>query len=455
MTARDSRQLALQILNELEKRQVSLDQLIGQRFEQTAPEIDRRDKALCFAIIYGVLRWRAKIDWHIGRMASRPVAKIRPDILNILRMGLFQILFLSRIPDSAAVNTSVEIAKTKASAKTAGFVNAVLRNAVRQKNSLANPAVLKDQLQEIAIAQSCPLWLVRRWHKRFGAEETKLLCNYINQIPPLTLRTNTMKTERDCLIEKFKNAGAAEKIIPTRYSSAGLSLYNPRMQVSELPGYKEGLFQVQDEAAQLAAFILDCRKGENVLDACAGLGGKTGHMAQLMTNHGKISAMDHDPEKLKSLCIEMKRIGADIVERCCHDLNKAPDHLKSKHFDRILLDAPCSGLGVIRRNPDMKWAAKEKNLVRQSRRQAIFLGNSAGLLDQPGGVLVYAVCSTEPEETRDVVSAFLKTNPGFEIEPVNDLFPGLSALTDDMGCLCSIPHRHDMDGFFIARLKKN
>lgn len=454
MITQDPRRLALWILNELEKRRFTLDQLVGERFEQMAPGMSRRDRALAFAIIFGVLRWRAKLDWHIEALSSRSLPKIRPDILNILRIGLFQMLFFSRIPDSAAVNTSVEIAKKHASGKTAGFVNGLLRNAARQKHLLTDPDTAKDPLGALAVSQSYPVWLIRRWYKRFGAEETRRLCMYVNQVPPLTLRTNTLKITRDALIEKLENAGAAEKITPTKYSPAGLCLHGSRLQVFEMPGFTEGQFQVQDEAAQIAALVLDCRPGEHILDACAGLGGKTGHISQLMENRGMLEAMDCDSGKLDTLSLEMKRLGAGIVKTRVYDLNAPPDPCVFGRFDRIIVDAPCSGLGVIRRNPDLKWSAREKVLRGHAKKQELFLRHAAGLLHLSAGILVFAVCSMEPEETQGVITAFLKNMPGFEIQPVNETFPEFSDLTDQRGCVSIMPHRHGMDGFFIARLKR-
>jgi 16S rRNA (cytosine967-C5)-methyltransferase len=222
--------------------------------------------------------------------------------------------------------------------------------------------------------------------------------------------------------------------------------------VSELPGFPEGYFQVQDEAAQLAAHVLDCRPGQDVLDACAGLGGKTGHIVQLMRNHGRILAMDSDMEKLRELCLEMKRLGADNVETCRHDLRQPLDVEKLGTFDRILVDAPCSGLGVIRRNPDIKWTARQADFQGHARKQLQLLSHAAALLKPSGGVMIYAVCSMEPEETHGVVSAFLEKTAGFELQDMGVLFPELADLADDHGCLALLPHRHGTDGFFIARL---
>ncbi|MBS0013714.1 MAG: 16S rRNA (cytosine(967)-C(5))-methyltransferase RsmB [Desulfobacterales bacterium] len=453
MISGDARELAFRILSELETSRTTLDRLIDQEFEKIAPGMDRRDRALAFALVYGVLRWRAKLDWHIAGLANRPLNKIRPDMRNILRIGLFQMVFMSRIPDSAAVNTAVNLAKKYGSPKLAGFVNALLRNAARQKTGFSEPDPARDPVQALAVSQSFPEWMVRRWKNRLGMDETRLLCGYNNQIPPLTLRANTLQISRDALMGKLVCAEAGKTICETKYAPDGICLWGPHVPVNELPGFEEGYFQVQDEAAQLAAHVLDCRPGQDVLDACAGLGGKTGHIAQLMKNRGRILGMDSDMEKLRELSLEMKRLGAENVETCRHDFCQPLDADKLGTFDRILVDAPCSGLGVIRRNPDIKWTARQKDFQGHARKQLEILSHAADLLKPSGGVMIYAVCSMEPEETHGVVSAFLETTPGFELQDMGALFPELADLADDRGCLALLPHRHATDGFFIARLR--
>ncbi|MFO7861064.1 MAG: 16S rRNA (cytosine(967)-C(5))-methyltransferase RsmB [Desulfosalsimonas sp.] len=453
MISGDARELAFRILNELETRRTTLDRLIDEEFEKIAPGMDRRDRALAFALVYGVLRWRAKLDWQIAGLANRPSNKIRPDMRNILRIGLFQMLFMSRIPESAAVNTAVNLAKKYGSPKLAGFVNALLRNAARQKTGFSDPDPARDPVAALAVSQSFPEWIVHRWNNRLGMDETRLLCGYSNQIPPLTLRANTLQISREALTEKLVCADAAETICETKYAPDGICLWGPHVPVSELPGFAEGYFQVQDEAAQLAAHVLDCRPGQDVLDACAGLGGKTGHIAQLMENRGRILGMDSDMGKLRELSLEMKRLGADNVETCRHDLRQPLDPEKLGTFDRILVDAPCSGLGVIRRNPDIKWTARQADFQGHARKQLQLLSHAAALLKLSGGVMIYAVCSMEPEETHGVVSAFLEKTAGFELQDMGLLFPGLADLADDRGCLTLLPHRHETDGFFIARLR--
>lgn len=451
MTFGNPRRLALCILNELDRGRTNLDRLLEKRLGHTPEQLPRRDRALAYAILYGVLRWRARLDWYIAAFSSRPLDKIHPEIRNIVRIGLFQLLFLSRVPQSAAVNTSVELAKTSGFPWAAGFVNGLLRTAAREAGCIAWPDPATDAAEALAVTASFPKWLLRRWIDGFGLEEAKRLCADLNQVPPLTVRANTLKTGRAELAEKL--AGAADAVVPTDFAPAGLRVHGPHAPVHELPGFAAGHFQVQDEAAQLATLVLDPGPGERILDACAGLGGKTGHIAQCMQNRGELVALDRDPDKLAALSSEMHRLGVRIAETCCHDLENPPDAKSLGRFDRILLDAPCSGLGVIRRNPDIKWSARENDLDRYRRKQAAYLARVSGLL-KTGGVLAYAVCSMEPEETDAVVNEFCRQSPDFEIESVAGTAAPLSRLADERGFLRLFPHRHRTDGFFVARMRR-
>ncbi|MBS3732788.1 MAG: 16S rRNA (cytosine(967)-C(5))-methyltransferase RsmB [Desulfobacterales bacterium] len=451
MSADTPRQLALSVLNDLTRGRANLDQLLNMRFASPSADMSRRDRALAYAIIYGVLRWRTRLDWHISVFATRPINQIKPEILNILRIGLFQMLFLSKIPHSAAVNTSVEMAKKSAPPQVVRFVNGLLRNAARRPDAVNWPDPEKDPIQALAVDESFPQWLIRRWQNRYGIEETQQLCRYFNEIPPVTVRANSLKTTREKLIKAL--AGTGDDPEPTKWAGHGIALPGLHGPIPDLPGFEEGWFQVQDEAAQLATRVLAPEPGENILDACAGLGGKTGHIAQCMDNRGKIVAMDSDNQKLEDLLSAMQRLGVHIAQTRCHDLEAALDRTDAGRFDRVLVDAPCSGLGVIRRNPDIKWAAEKRDFPRYQQKQIRLLTNAAQGL-APGGILVYAVCSMEPEETDTVISEFCDAADHFEVEPAGSVLPELADLADPKGFLRLLPHRHHTDGFFIARLRR-
>jgi len=427
------------ILNKLDKERKTLDNILENTPEDAS--FSRRDQALTHALTYGVLRWRSRLDLIIGHFSKTPLNKMDSRILNVLRIGVFQMLYLDKIPVSAAVNTSVEMAKSFSSPWVVRFVNGLLRNIARKYESVPFPDMGKDPISALAAEKSFPKWLVRRWLRRFGTEETARLCDAVNSIPPITIRTNTIKTTREELMISLE--AEVGEIDPTPHARDGISFSHPKMPVAEMKTFQKGWFQVQDEAAQLVSQFLNPQPGENILDACAGFGGKTGHIAQLMKNQGRIVAMDKDGGKLLRLKSETERLGISIVRTCVHDL-QLPYEKESDFagFDRILLDAPCSGLGVLRRNPDAKWSVSEKNLDRCKKRQSVFLNHLAPLLS-PRGVLVYAVCSTETEENEAVTEAFLEAGDlRFEIR------------NSESSYLRTFPHRDHMDGFFAVRFRR-
>ena len=449
--AHDPRKTALDVLNRLNRGKKTLD-IILRDLPQDERYLSRRDRALFTAMVYGVLRWRSRLDHIITHFSNTPIQKIEPGVLNILRLGLFQIIYLDRIPNSAAVNTSVEITKQIGASRAAGFVNALLRKSARNYSSVHFPAFEPDPAAFLSADHSLPGWLAQRWLKRFDKETIMRLCDTINSIPPITLRTNTLKTTREQLILSLENQ--AERIEPTTVAPDGIKLINPKRSIPELPAFKNGWFQVQDEAAQLVALLLNPQPGESVLDACAGLGGKTAHIAQLMQNKGSVTAIDRDEKKLQQLDSEMQRLNIPIVNTQCHDLDSDLDENRIGVFDRILLDAPCSGLGVLRRNPDIKWNSTEKSLKRHAYIQKRFLETLAPMV-KPDGVLVYSVCSMEPEENEAVIHAFLKNQPEFVIDKSQGKIPKtILSLIEPKTGFKTLPILNDLDGFFLARLKR-
>jgi len=447
----DARSLALHILNKLDKSNKTLDSLLEEFHKDHL--ISNRERALFNALVYGVLRWKGRLDWIISHFSKMHINKTKSEVLNILRIGLFQIIYLNRIPVSAAVNTSVEMAKHSAGERGAGYVNAILRKASREHESLHYPDIVKEPDYAISVNKSFPKWMIKRWIKLLGKSQTIELCDAINEIPSISIRVNTLKTNRlelvNCMESDVRN------IRLTTYSPDGLSFSNPKKSIHEMETFKNGRFQVQDEAAQIVTLLLDPRAGDSVLDACAGLGGKTGHIGQLMKNSGKITALDIDKGKIDKLNHEMERLGITNVTTVRDDIENPlllTDYYG--HFDRILLDAPCSNMGVIRRNPDVKWKLQEKNLIPYGKRQLLFLDNLANLL-KPSGIMVYAVCSTEPEENEEVIKEFLIKRPDFGIDnKVLYLPESFGIFLNSRGFIKTYPHLNNMDGFFSVRLAR-
>ncbi|MBT8351456.1 MAG: 16S rRNA (cytosine(967)-C(5))-methyltransferase RsmB [Deltaproteobacteria bacterium] len=450
-TQPDARKTALTTLNSLDKGHHTLDSIL-ENFSGQTDLLSKKDRSLLNALVFGVMRWRGRLDYITGHFSNTPLTKIDPIVLNIIRIGLFQIIYLSRVPVSAAVNTSVELAKSFAPPWVIGFINAILRNSAKKYKTVPFPDPKKDPVSAIAHQNSFPKWLIERWLQRYGPRETSQLCNALNTIPPITIRTNTLKTNRENLLNLLKKE--VEKIECTTYSPDGICFFSPNSSIPEMKGFKEGWFVVQDEAAQLVTSMLDARPGDTVLDACAGLGGKTGHVAQIMKNQGTIFAVDKDKNKLSRLISNTKRLGISIITPLACDLEKRPDIKGFKLFDRILLDAPCSGIGVLRRNPDIKWASSKKNLNHFKIKQLLFLKNIASLV-KPSGILVYTVCSLEPEENEEVVEEFLSRHSEFEIKNLSG-WPSFShtRLVSKGKYLKTLPHKNNMDGFFAVCFQK-
>jgi 16S rRNA (cytosine967-C5)-methyltransferase len=450
--APDARRKALAILNQVAQNRLTLDAIL-ERMLGADSGLSRNDRAFANMLVFGVLRWQGKMDWIIGHFSKTPLKKINPGVLNILRLGIYQILYLTRVPISAAVNTSVELAKHSSPVWIVQYVNGLLRNVARHHENIPFPDPEKNRCVALTVSKSFPKWLIEKWLLRFGPEETESICDAVNTIPPITVRTNTLVVTRQKLKEAIENTAETASI--TAFSPLGIRMVRPAMPIPELPAFQKGWFQVQDEAAQLVTLLLNPKPGETVLDACAGLGGKTAHMAQVMQNNGRIMALDHSQSKLNRLEKEMKRLGASIVNPIHHDLNAPLSPGQTGMFDGILLDAPCSGLGVVRRNPDIKWRASKEKILGCQQKQLLFLHHLAPLV-KPGGRMVYTVCSIEPEENEHVVKAFLQQQPGFGLERHHEGFPETAAsLLDDTGCLRTFPHLHDTDGFFSACLRRS
>ena len=445
------RKTSLHVLNTLDQGNKTLDNILDEVLSQHTFFL-KKDRALLQAIVYGVLRWRSKLDWIIDHFSNTPLKRIDPKVMNILRIALFQIIYLNRIPVSAAVNTSVEMAKSLTEPYVVRFINGLLRNAAKKYDQVLFPDVNKDPASALAVNKSFPKWMLERWLDRFGLEETALLCDAINTIPPLTVRCNTLKTRRKTLLKRLEKD--VEKVANTDYSPDGVFFSHPKKSIPKMKAFEDGLFQVQDEAAQLVTLLLNPKPGETILDACAGLGGKTGHISQMMKNRGKLIAMDNNTKKLNILQSEMIRLGISMVTPQTYDLNDPAGDKSIGKFDRILLDAPCSGLGVLRRNPDAKWSTLEQDLIRNAKRQATFLDNLANQV-KPEGLLVYCVCSMEPEENESVINGFLKKHQDFAIEKHPDGLPHKArSLINGSGYLKTFPHLHNMDGFFAVCMKR-
>ena len=449
MRKKKPRAICLDILNRIEGADLHPDRLLTDSFKRYR-YLTSLDRSFLTELTYGVFRWRGKLDWVIRQFSKIPLEKIELETLNILRLGLYQILFLSRTPASAAVNESVELAKRIRGKGGAGFVNALLRSSIRQKDEIHYPDIAEEAALHIAINQSHPLWLVERWVKEMGVEETLKICTFNNRISSLTLRTNTLKMNRKDLLEKLRQKELEP--FPTTYSEEGIALKDPP-PTSELPSIKEGLYIIQDEASQLVTAVLDPKPGERILDGCAAPGGKTTHIAQKMENQGEIYALDLSQGKLDLIEEMCQRSGIKIVKIIKGDAAQPLPILRGLKFDRVLADVPCSGFGTLRRNPDLKWRRGEGDIKRLSELQFSILKNLSVYVKE-GGVLIYSTCTIFHEENEDVVEKFLEGHPEFQLDRMDKVLPEKYHTFIQNGYFKTFPPKDGMDGFFVARMKR-
>ena len=401
------RQVALAILNRIAKDQSYANILLRATFVREKG-LTTRDRALITELVYGTLRWQGKIDWVLSQHCQRPLSKFSREILNILRLGAYQLLMLERVPDFAAVNEAVGLARHIAGISAAGLVNAILRAVARSRGQATYPDRKKEPVSYIASYYSQPAWLVKILLNQYGLGKTLELSQALNQRPPLTLRVNSLKTSREELLVQLKKE--VREATPTLFSSRGIIVAGTA-QLENLPSYKKGLFVVQDEAAQLVTQVLDPRSGERLRDACAAPGGKAIHTAQLMGNTGLILALDLSHQKLALAAKECRRLGITNIRFLAADSTQPlPFRLK---FHRIIIDAPCSGTGVIRRHPEGKWL--EPDIPHLVQLQHQLLTNLAAYL-APGGIMVYTVCSLLHQEGEEVIARFLKKNKNFQLD---------------------------------------
>ncbi len=459
----NARKFACAVLQTIYRTQAFAEDVIETTLNDVV--LSEPDRALAFELVYGVLRHAITLDWRLDHLSHKPMARLPLNVATILRVAAYQLLYLDRIPDSAAVNEAVKLIRKQPGHDWGGLVNAILRNLIRQPTpTLPDPRVAP--IAALSRKYACPSWMVERWIQAFGIDHTEVLCKKTLEIPPMTLRTNTLRCSRQILLDRLQVEEISGR--ETSVSPVGVILEKCG-HPGQLSLVQDGWCYIEDEAAQLIPPLLDPQPGERILDACAAPGGKTTHLAQLMDNQGTIIALDCQHERLLRLTANCKRLGIEMVQ--AHECDVAKDlpkdnpdtadtpishpHFLAEPFDRILVDTPCSGLGVLRRHPEGKMLKRFSTIEKSRVIQSQILDRVCHLL-RPGGILVYSACSIEPEETTEVVSAFCQEHPDFQPEPVTPWLPsnGLSLVTDP-GYLCTAFQSFTMDGFFACRLKKS
>jgi 16S rRNA (cytosine967-C5)-methyltransferase len=442
------RQLASEILLKVDARKAYADILLDHILKD--PVVSARDRALLTELVYGTLRWRGKIDARLNFYFRRSLDNSDPFIRNLLRVAFYQLLFLDRIPDYAAVNEAVQLAKAHGGNKVAGFVNAVLRNFLREKDRTAELQLTNDWQAALADEHSHPQWLINKWLDYFGREETEALMRANNEIAPLVLRVNSCKCSREALLALLLESGVSA--VATGWSPVGIWVKS-RTPVDQLPGFQEGLFQVQGEASQLVSYLLSPQKGERILDACAAPGGKTTHIAELMADTGEVIALDKSEKGIGKIRENAARLRLVSLRAAKADVRgPLPAEFRGL-YDRILVDAPCSALGTLRSHPEIKWHRDESDIKRLGRLQKHIIDQVVHYL-KPRGVLVYSSCTLTHDENEEVVEDFLEHHKEFVLDDAAGYLSGRASSLVRGSYYMALPHRHNTDGFFAARIRK-
>lgn len=435
------RGIAVKILNRIDRTDAYLDKLLEQELKHN--ELSGSEKSLLYEIVHGAIRWENKIDWTLNGFYRGQFSKCAPTLKNVLRIAAYQILYLDKIPYYAAVNEAVEFIKKSHGQKTADLTNAVLRNIIRNKENIKYPDKNEDYPFYLSVFYSHPLWLVKRWLSQFGKEKTEALLMANNEKPPITLKINLLTAnERD-----FEQAlhSVDLKFQKGKYLR-GYYRLKKITNITDWDLYKKGWFFIQDESAGLACSLLNAQKNDKVLDFCAAPGGKTSYIAGAMMNQGKIIALDRYESRLEILKKNLERLKIGNVET----INIDGLEYEGEIFDKILIDAPCSGLGTLSKKPDLKWKKSPLDIRKATQLQIQFLNKAAALVKK-GGILIYSVCTIEKEETLDIVEKFLAGHNDFELVPAAG-FP--EELLTANGCVQSYPDVHKIDGAFAAKLKR-
>ncbi|RPI02992.1 MAG: 16S rRNA (cytosine(967)-C(5))-methyltransferase RsmB [Ignavibacteriae bacterium] len=433
---------AVKILNRIERSDSYLDKLLDA--ELRSEDMNELDKGLMNEIVTGVIRWKMKLDWVLTGFFHGNFTKAETNIKNALRVALYQIQFLDRVPHSAAVNEAVEFIKRLRGQKAADLVNAILRNIIRNIDNIRYPDPEEDKIRNLAVIESHPIWMTKRWVERYGYDDTKKMMAANNAIPDLALRVNRLKVDINyflSLLEKHQ----------IQYSRSPYLDYFVRVQhmagigSSEL--FQQGYFSVQDESAGIPVLLLDPKPGERIIDLCSAPGGKTTFIGELMKNIGEIIAVDRYETRLHLVKNACQRLGITIA----HLVTEDGATIDIPPADKVLVDAPCSGLGVLSKKPDAKWQRDADDIVKLMALQKTLIDNAARLV-KGGGLLVYSTCTIEPEENMNLIREFLERHPEFSVESARPCIH--QDLVGALGQVETFRHKHGMDGSFSIRLRK-
>ncbi|ACK71447.1 sun protein [Gloeothece citriformis PCC 7424] len=444
---KNPRQLALIILRDIYQKEAYTDLALDQGIKRA--DLGNLDRGLVTELVYGIVRRQRTLDEIISQLGTKKANQQPPDLRLILHIGLYQLRYLDQIPPSAAVNTSVELAKKNKLGKLSGVVNGILRQYDRIKEQGKDPLKFpSDPVNHLGVLHSFPNWIIQLWLDEFGQEQTEQLCEWFNQPAMIDIRVNLLKTTVEKVASIFSDVGVKVKPIP--HLPQSLRLIGGTRSIQQLPGFEEGWWTVQDSSAQLVTHLLDPQPDEIIIDACAAPGGKTTHIAQLMGDRGTIWACDRVPSRLRKVQQNAERLQLNSIRICEGDSRHLTQFRETA--DRVLLDAPCSGLGTLHKRPDIRWRQTPEKIAELSQLQTELLEETATWV-KPKGILVYATCTLNPLENERVIAAFLDRHPSWHIQtPSSD--NTVAAFATPSGWIKVLPHQHQMDGFFMVKLVK-
>lgn len=436
MEQKTVREKVAQILTDIEKDDTYLQLALKKELDT----LEAKDKGFANELIYGTIKWRLRLDYVLDQFSKTPVKKMKPFVRQLMRMSVYQILFLDKVPASAAINEAVKIMHKRKMSNLSGFVNGVLRNIDRNKSEITYP--------NLSVYYSIPEWIITRWMKYYGEMETKAICESLSQRARVCIRINTLKTTKDKVKALLSEEGIT--VLEEGFLPESLYIHAPS-GIHHSPSFKAGLWTVQDESAMLVGHVLGPEKGDEILDVCSAPGGKTVHLAELMQNEGHIIGADIHEHKIELIEKNAKRLGASIVEGRLQDGMLINEDWKEK-FDKILLDAPCSGLGIIKRKPDIRYAKDETAIRDINNIQRKLLKNAINYLKKDG-ILVYSTCTLTQEENQNMVEYALSL--GLQLDAIPYDMPAcLKPYIKDNAYIEILPHVTDTDGFFMARFRK-
>lgn len=445
-----ARELALQVLLKIEQKGAYSNLLLHQTITRYA--LDRKEVALLTELVYGTVQRKNTLDYYLEQFVKKGINKLEHWVLMLLRISLYQIVYLDKIPTHAVVNEAVIIAKRKGHRGIAGMVNGVLRNIVRNQKQLVLPHSI-DPVERIALQYSHPTWLVSRWIKQYGQSETEAICKANLHPPQVSARVNRLQKDKQQLLSEMRQTGL--DVTESAIAPEGFFI-NKGGNLANSIWYERGELTIQDESAMLPAEWLAPEPGMKVLDACAAPGGKTTQIAEMMNDQGEIWANDIHAQKEKLIAQQISRLGLTSVKTCTHDARQLHQRFSEESFDCVLLDAPCSGFGVIRRKPDLKWRKQEQDVHNIAKIQYEIL-HSVSKLVRSGGVIVYSTCTMDKLENEQNIYRFLKENPSWQLDANKSgripdlLFQRCSTVN---GMVQILPHHFGSDGFFMARMRK-